>query len=109
MSKLYTGDYVLGLSILLPFLRFSIIYWSCSNGVIFVFFISSVKSGPFGDLIYTYFIKYIALKYNYTQYQQFKLILIVFVYCFYCSLLYHNTITSIKSDTFNNLKNLTLM
>ena len=50
--------------------------------------------------------QYITLKYNYTQYQISNLILNVFVYWFYCSTLSYNTITSIKSDTFNNLRNL---
>jgi hypothetical protein len=86
------------------------IHWAALAVWFFVFFITSMKSGMFENLLHSYFffIQYtcITLKYNYTQYQRFKLIWNVFVNWFYCRYLRYNNITSIKSDTFNNLTNL---
>ena len=83
------------------------IHWAALAVWFFVFFITSMKSGKFEDLLHTYFILFNILHWNTTtQYQRSKLIFNVFVYCFYCSYLHYNKITSIKSDTFNNLTNL---
>jgi hypothetical protein len=83
------------------------IHWAALAVWFCVFFITSMKSGKFKDLLHTYFILFNILHWNTsTRYQRFKLILNVFVYCFYCSHLDSNKITSIKSDTFNNLTNL---
>jgi len=43
------------------------------------------------------------MKYNYIEYQSFKYWCIFFLSCSY---LHNNKITSIKSDTFNNMTNL---
>jgi hypothetical protein len=83
---------------------------SCSSGVVLCVFhyIHDFRNVRKLVTFLFCFIQYtcIRLKYNYTQYQRFKLIWNVFVYWFYCRYLHHNKITSIKSDTFNNLTNL---
>jgi hypothetical protein len=83
------------------------IHWAALAVWFFVFFITSMKSGMFEDLLHTYIILFNILRSNTTTHStRFELILNVFVYCLYCSYLDHNTITSIKSDMFNNLTNL---
>ena len=102
--------YALRLSILPPFLRFPIIYWTYSSSVWFslclLFYPSNHERLDIYCILIIYLFQYIRLKYNCTPYQRFKLILIVFVYCFYCSYLHNNKITAIKPDTFSNLPNL---
>ena len=59
------------------------IHWAALAVWFCVFFITSMKSGKFKDLLHTYFILFNILHWNTTtQYQRFKLLLNVFVYCF---------------------------
>ena len=84
------SDYIHWAALAVWFFVFFITWWNqeCSKSYYILIWFSSIY------------------KYNYTRYQRFKLILNVFVYCFYCSYLHSNKITSIKSDMFNNLTNL---
>jgi hypothetical protein len=81
------------------------IHWAALAEWFFVFHYIDEIMNVWRLITYLFcFIQYITLKYNYTQYQRF--ILNVFLYCVYCSYLYSNKITTIKSDTFSNLTNL---